>query len=83
MKGKFINELEPGQKFGESVFVIRDVVLKTAQNGSEYLTCTLADRSGSARQRCGVLPRNSTGRRVQPASLALVARCRMANIRAA
>src|SRR5690554_3265469 len=47
MKGQFISDLQPGRSFSECVFVIRNVELKPCRNGSEYLTCNLADRSGS------------------------------------
>jgi len=48
MKGKFLNELQPGHGFSNSVFAIRDVARKQSNNGSDFLACRLADRTGNA-----------------------------------
>jgi 3'-5' exoribonuclease len=47
-KGKFIKELQAGQEFGSSVFVVRDASIREDKNGNCYIAATLADRSGQA-----------------------------------
>ncbi len=42
---RFVNQLMPGETL-DQVFLVRDKDLRTASNGSLYITCTLCDRTG-------------------------------------
>ena len=43
---RFINQLMPGETL-DQVFLVRDKDLRTTKTGSLYVTCTLADRTGT------------------------------------
>jgi len=43
---KYVNQMVAGEMI-EQVFLVRDKELRTARNGSLYMQCTLADRTGN------------------------------------
>lgn len=54
--GKKLKEIEQGSHFTPSVFVLRDVSVRTASSGNPYLACVLADNSGTANAKWWNLP---------------------------